>query len=104
MIRYKANPTTCSSDSEIVNTIEDNSRPEFTLMPVHSGWTVVKQCLANPYEFGDLEEWLTEKGLDAADVVWMLWVAMCNSAKVDWSMYLHCNRAVVDLKGAKCIH
>ena len=45
-----------------------------------------------------------KKGLDAADVIQMLWVAMHNGTKVDWLMCLHCNGAVVDWEGAACIH
>ena len=73
-------------------------------MPVFPGWTVAKDCLANPFEFRDLKVWLTEKGIDAVDVIWTLWVAMGNGTKVDWLMCPHCNGAVVDWEGAKCIY
>ena len=49
--------------------IEKVFRPELTLMPVFLEWTVAKQRLVNPCDFEDLEAWLTEKRLDAADVV-----------------------------------
>ena len=90
--------------TEAVNAIEEVSEPELALMPVLRGQTVAKQCLANPHEFEDLEAWFIEKGLDAADVIWMLWVAMRNGTKVACFKCPHYNRAVVDQKGAKCIH
>ena len=65
---------------------------------------MTKQCLANPYEFGDIEVCLTEKRLNAADVLWTLWIAMLNGDKVYWLTCNYYNGAVVDREGAESIH
>ena len=45
------------------------TRPESILHPFFPSWTVVKQSLANPWDYRNLEVWLMVKGLEAADVV-----------------------------------
>ena len=104
LVTLEGNAATSCGVAETVNIIEEVSGLELTLMPVIPRWTVAKQCLANPGEFEDIEVWLIEKGLDAADLIWMLWIAMHNGAKVDWLMCPHCNRAVVDWEKAESIH
>ena len=100
----EANATTSGSVAETFNTIKEVSGLDLILMPVLLGQTVSKQCLANPCNCRDLEAWLAEKGLDAADVFWIPWVTMHNGTKVDWLMYPHCNEVVVDWKRIEYIH
>ena len=65
---------------------------------------MAKQYWANPLEFGDLEACFMEKKLHAADVIRTMWVAMHNSAKVDWLTCQHCNGAMVNWEGVEDIH
>ena len=69
LVMQEANATTFSGVAKIINAINEISKPKATLMPVHLGQTITKQCLTNPHEFGDLEVQFTEKRLDAADAV-----------------------------------
>ena len=57
-LTYEANVTTSTDAAETTNAIEEVSRLGLTLMPLLPGWTVAKQCLAGPHEFGDLKTWL----------------------------------------------
>ena len=63
-----------------VNALLEEASTECTLFPVLMAWTITKQCLASPQDYGDLKVQLTEKSLEAADVVRILWIAMQNSA------------------------
>ena len=63
-----------------VNALLKETSPECILLPVFMAWTITKQCLVSPQDYGDLEVQLTEKSLEAADAVKILWIAMQNSA------------------------
>ena len=104
LIMQKANAITSSSATEAANAIEDFSRLELTVMPILPDQTLAKQCLTNPSELRYLEACLTAKGLDAADAIQTLWVAMRSGTKVDWLSCQQYNEAVIDQKGANCIH
>ena len=55
LVMSEANVTTSRNITDTVNTIKEAFGPELILMPVLLGWTLAKQCLPNPREFGDLK-------------------------------------------------
>ena len=85
------------------NTSVEKTGMEYTLLPIFWGWTITKQCLANPQDCSDLELLLSEMDLEAADVVRTLCIAIQNDVQVDCCFFLFCKNTRANWKGPEMV-